>query len=34
MSEDDLLYRNLAIYVPNNFIIKKKIFKTYYNDFL
>ena len=33
MSEDELLHRNLAIYVSNDFITKKKIFKTHHNNF-
>ena len=33
MSEDELLCRNLAIYISNDFIIKKKFFKIYHDDF-
>ena len=33
MSENELLRRDLAIYVSNNFITKKKIFKIYHDDF-
>ena len=33
MNEDELLRQNLAIYVSNDFITKKKIFKTYDNNF-
>ena len=33
MSEDELLRRNLAVYVSNDFIMKKEIFKTYHDDF-
>ena len=34
MSENELLRRNLAVYVSNDFVTKKKIFKIYYDDFL
>ena len=33
MSEDELLRRNLAIYVLNDFVIKEKIFKIHHDDF-
>ena len=33
MSENELLRRNLAIYVLNDFVTKKEIFKIYHNDF-
>ena len=33
MSEDELLRRDLAIYVLNDFAMKKEIFKTHYDDF-
>ena len=33
MNEDELLRRNLAIYVSNNFITKKEIFKIHHNNF-
>ena len=33
MNEDELLRRDLAIYVSNNFVTKKKNFKIYYNNF-
>ena len=33
MSENELLRRNLAIYVSNDFITKKEIFKIHYNNF-
>ena len=33
MSENELLRRNLAIYISNDFIIKKEIFKIYYDGF-
>ena len=33
MSEDELLCQDLAIYVSNNFVIKKEILKIYYDDF-
>ena len=33
-SENELLRRNLAIYVSNDFVTKKKIFKTHHNNFL
>ena len=32
MSENELLRRNLTIYVSNDFVTKKKIFKTHHND--
>ena len=34
MNEDELLRRNLAVYVSNDFITKKEIFKIHHNDFL
>ena len=34
MSENELLRRNLAIYVSNNFVTKKEIFKIHHDDFL
>ena len=34
MSEDELLRRNLAIYVSNDLATKKEIFKIYYDNFL
>ena len=33
MSEDELLRRNFAIYVSNDFVTKKEIFKIHHNDF-
>ena len=33
MSEDELLRRNFAVYVSNNFITKKKIFKIHHDNF-
>ena len=33
MNEDELLRRDLAVYVSNDFVTKKKIFKIYYDDF-
>ena len=33
MNDDELLRKNLAIYVSNDFVINK-IFKTHHNDFL
>ena len=33
MSEDELLRRNFAVYVLNDFVTKKKIFKTHHDDF-
>ena len=33
MSEDELLRQNLAIYVSNDFVIKKKILKIHHDDF-
>ena len=33
MNENKLLRRNFAVYVLNDFVTKKKIFKTHYNDF-
>ena len=33
MNENELLRRDFAIYVSNDFITKKKIFKIYYNNF-
>ena len=32
MNKDELLRRNLAIYVSNDFVTKKIIFKIYYDD--
>ena len=34
MSEDELLRRNLAVYVSNDFVMKKKIFRIHHDDFL
>ena len=34
ISENELLRRNLAIYVSNDSVMKKKILKIYYDDFL
>ena len=34
MSEDELLRRNLAIYILNNSVMKKEIFKIHYDNFL
>ena len=34
MNEDELLRRSLAIYVSNDFVTKKKIFKTHHDNFL
>ena len=34
MNEDKLLRRNLAIYILNDFITKKKIFKIHHDNFL
>ena len=34
MSENELLRRNLAIYVLNDSVTKKEIFKIYHDDFL
>ena len=33
MNEDELLRRDLAVYVSNNFIIKKEILKIYHDNF-
>ena len=33
MNEDELLRRDLAIYVSNDFVMKKKILKIHYDDF-
>ena len=33
MSEDELLRRDLAVYVSNDFVIKKEIFKIHHDDF-
>ena len=33
MSEDELLRQGLAVYVSNDLVTKKEIFKTHYNDF-
>ena len=33
MNEDELLRRNLAIYISNDLVTKKKIFKIHYDDF-
>ena len=33
MNEDELLRRGLAIYVSNDSVTKKEIFKIYYDDF-
>ena len=33
MNEDELLRRSLAIYISNDFIIKKKFFKIHYDNF-
>ena len=30
--QNELLYRNLAVYILNNFVTKKKIFKIHHND--
>ena len=32
MSENELLRRSLAIYVSDDFVTKKKIFKIHYDD--
>ena len=32
MSEDELLRRSLAVYVSNDFVTKKKIFKIHHDD--
>ena len=32
MSEDELLHRDLAIYVSDDSATKKEIFKTHYDD--
>ena len=34
MNEDELLRRNLAVYISNDFVTKQKILKIYYNNFL
>ena len=34
MSENELLRRNLTIYVSNDFVTKKEIFKIHHDDFL
>ena len=34
MNEDELLCRNLAVYVLNNFVTKKEILKIHHNDLL
>ena len=34
MNKNKLLHRNHAIYISNNFIMKKETFKTHYNNFL
>ena len=34
MSEDELLCRDLAVYVSNDFATKKKILKIHYDDSL
>ena len=33
MREDELLRRTLAIYVSNDYVIKKKILKTHHDNF-
>ena len=33
MNEDELLRRDFAIYVLNNFVMKKKFFKIHHDDF-
>ena len=33
MNEDELLRRSLAVYVLNDFITKKEIFKIYHDNF-
>ena len=33
MSEDELLRRDLAVYVSNDPVTKKEIFKIHYDDF-
>ena len=33
MNENKLLRRSFAVYVSNNFITKKKIFKIYHDNF-
>ena len=33
MNEDELLRRDLAVYVSNDFVMKKEIFKTHHDDF-
>ena len=33
MSENELLRRGFAIYVSNDFVTKKKIFKIYHDNF-
>ena len=32
MSEDELLRQNLAVYVLNDFVTKKEIFKIHHDD--
>ena len=34
MNEDELLRRNLAVYVSNDSVTKKEIFKIHHDDFL
>ena len=34
MNENELLRRSFTVYVSNDFITKKKIFKIYYDNFL
>ena len=33
MSEDELLRRNLAVYVSDDFVTKKEILRTHHDDF-
>ena len=33
MNEDELLRQSLAVYVSNDFVMKKKIFKIHHDDF-
>ena len=34
MDEDELLRRNLAVYISDDFVTKKKIFKIHHDDLL
>ena len=34
MSENELLHRDFAVYVSNDSVTKKEIFKTYHDDSL